>query len=160
MTRALFHIAFAAALLAPAVVAGDAVAQTTPQGPPSPLVRFTIVDNTIPEPLTDVPGDPDRGKRVVTNASNSTCLICHKMPIPEQPDQGQIAPPLDGIGNRYTAAQLRLRLVNPKLLTPETMMPAYYRVDGLTRVQAQYQGRTIYSPQDIEDAIVYLLTLK
>ena len=39
-------------------------------------------------------------------------------------------------------------------------MPAYYRVDGLTRVQPQYQGRTIYSAQDIEDAIAFLLTLK
>ena len=155
-----FLTAIGAVLLAAPAFGQGVPLQAHLTGPVQPVVKFEIVGKTIPKPLTDQPGDPVRGKRVVTDASNSTCLICHQMPLPEQPDQGQIAPPLDGIGGRYTAAELRLRLVNPKLLTPDTMMPAYYRVDGLTRVQPQYQGRTIYSAQDIEDAIAFLLTLK
>ena len=130
-------------------------------GPIPPLVKVEIVGNTIPQPLTKQPGDPARGRRVIADASNSTCLICHEVPaLAELPDQGKIAPPLEGLGSRYTAAELRLRLVNAKLITPDTMMPAYYRTEGLTRVQPQFAGRTIYSAQDIEDAIAFLLTIK
>ena len=130
-------------------------------GPIPPLVKYEIVGNTIPQPLTAQPGDPARGRRVIADASNSTCLICHEVPAwAELPDQGKIAPPLEGLGTRYTADELRLRLVNAKLITPDTMMPAYYRTEGLTRVQPQYVGRTIYSAQDVEDAIAFLMTIK
>jgi sulfur-oxidizing protein SoxX len=130
-------------------------------GPIQPLAKYTIVGNTIPDPLTNQPGDSARGRRVVADASNSTCLICHEVPaLPEFPDQGKIGPPLEGLGTRYTADELRLRLVNPKLITPDTMMPAYYRTEGLTRVQQQFVGRTIYSAQDIEDAIAFLMTIR
>lgn len=124
------------------------------------LVQYQVVGKTIPQPLTGVPGDPEKGKRVVTNPTNATCLICHSMPLPEELDPGNLAPNLAGVGSRYTAAELRLRLVNPKLITPDTIMPAYYRIEGLHRVEAQYVGKTVYSPQDIEDAIAYLLTIK
>ena len=92
----------------------------------SGLVKFIIVDQEIPQPLTSEPGDPAKGKKIVTDASNATCLICHAMPIPEQPDHGNLAPDLTGIGSRYTAGQLRLRIVNPKAFNPDTIMPAYY----------------------------------
>ena len=142
------------AVTALAALAAGALAQDV-------LVAYAIVGNGIPKPLTDQPGDPVRGKTVVTDATNATCLICHTMPdVPEQPDQGNLAPPMEHPGSKYTAAELRLRLVNPKLLNPDTIMPAYYRLDGLTRVQQQYVGKTVYKPQDIEDVIAYLLTLK
>jgi sulfur-oxidizing protein SoxX len=157
----LFSIVVLAAGAAFAQAQAPAPLQGHLTGPVQPLAKYTIVGNTIPEPLTAQPGDPVRGRRVVTDASNSTCLICHEVPaLPEFPDQGKIAPPLEGLGTRYTAAELRLRLVNPKLVTPDTMMPAYYRTEGLTRVQQQFVGRTIYSAQDIEDAIAFLMTIK
>ena len=143
-----------------AALAAGALAQDV-LVPFAPLVPYQVVGNGIPKPLTDQPGDPVRGKTVVTDATNATCLICHTMPdVPEQPDQGNLAPPMEHPGSKYTAAELRLRLVNPKLLNPDTIMPAYYRLDGLTRVQQQYVGKTVYKPQDIEDVIAYLLTLK
>ena len=123
------------------------------------LVPFEIVGMKIPEPLTDIPGNPEIGKRIVTDASNATCLICHPMPIPEQPDNGNMAPDLAGVGSRYSAGELRLRIVDPKVINPETIMPAYYRLSGFTRVQPKYAGQTVYSAQDVEDAIAYLLTL-
>ena len=131
------------------------------QGPPEPqeLVPFEIIDFAIPEPLAEVPGDPVRGLAIVIDATNATCLICHTMPIPDQPDQGNLAPDLAGVGSRYTGAELRLRLVNAKFLNPDTIMPAYYWLEGLVRVQEQYAGQTVYGPQDIEDVIAYLLTL-
>ena len=124
------------------------------------LVPFRVVGNAIPEPLTNQPGDPVKGKRVVTDASNSTCLVCHTMPIPELPDHGNLAPDLAGIGSRASAGELRLRIVNPKIINPDTIMPAYYRTEGLTRVQQQYVNKPMYSAQDVEDAIAFLLTFK
>ncbi|MDA1132020.1 MAG: sulfur oxidation c-type cytochrome SoxX [Proteobacteria bacterium] len=123
------------------------------------LVPFEIVDGGIPDPLTDLAGDPVIGKQVVTNAANATCLICHPMPIPEHPDHGNLAPPLNGVGSRYSAAELRLRIVDAKVLNPDTIMPSYYRLSGFTRVSEEHLGQTVYSAQDVEDAIAYLMTL-
>ncbi len=122
-------------------------------------ITYEVVNFGIPDPLTLDPGDSERGWAIVQDASNATCLICHTMPMPWQPDHGNLAPDLAGVGSRYTAAELRLRLVDPKALNPDTIMPSYYRIEGLTRVQAKYQGETVYGPQDIEDVIAYLLTL-
>ena len=44
--------------------------------------------------------------------NKATCLICHAMPIPEEPNHGTIGPPLAGVGARRTAGELRLRLVD------------------------------------------------
>ena len=122
------------------------------------MAPYRIEGLEIPDPLTSTPGDPERGKRVV-RAANATCLICHAIPIPEEPDPGNIGPPLAGVGSRYTAAELRLRLVDPKVINPDTPMPSYYKVQGLHRVSNEYRAEPIYSAQDIEDVIAYLLTL-
>ena len=121
--------------------------------------EVAIVGNAIPEPLTDEPGDPLRGELIARDASNATCLICHQMPIPDEPNPGNIGPDLAGIANRYTEGELRLRIVNPKVVNPNTVMPAYYVLDGLNQVEAQYRGTTIYSAQDVEDVLAFLMTL-
>jgi sulfur-oxidizing protein SoxX len=115
---------------------------------------------SMPTPLTDEPGNPARGLNVVRNAANASCLICHAMPIPDEPDHGTIAPPLDGVGDRLSEGELRLRLVDPKLVNPETMMPSYYRTEGLHGVDSPYVGRTIYTAQEVEDVVAYLMTLR
>lgn len=120
---------------------------------------YEIVDFAIPKPLGGTAGDPERGKRIVRDADNATCLICHAVPIDGEPDPGNIGPPLDGVGSRYTAGELRLRLVEPQFLNPETVMPSYYRSDGLHRVATEYDGRTVYGAGEIEDVIAYLMTL-
>lgn len=111
-------------------------------------------------PLTDVPGDPVRGLATVRDASIATCLICHAMPIPQEPNHGTLGPPLDGVGDRYTEGELRLRIVDAKKIDPDTIMPAYYRADGLYRVDTPYAGKTIYTAQEVEDVVAYLMTLK
>ena len=123
------------------------------------LVPYRIDGFEIRLPLTATPGDPVRGLSIVRDAANATCLICHTLPIAGEPDAGNIGPPLAGVGSRYTAEELRLRLVDPKVINPDTPMPAYYKVDGLHRVEAEFQGKSIYGAQDIEDVIAYLLTL-
>ena len=105
-------------------------------------VGYRVENHAIHESLTGRPGDPARGARIVRD-----------------PDPGNIGPPLDGVASRYTAGQLRLRLVDPKRLNPDTVMPSYYAHDGHHRVAAEYRGRSIYSVGEVEDVIAYLLTL-
>jgi sulfur-oxidizing protein SoxX len=139
-----------AACVSPAAVSGGA----------AELVPYKIVGMEIPAPLTNTPGNPGRGLQVLRDVNNVTCLICHTMPIPGEPDQGEIGPALAGVGSRFSEGELRLRLVNPKAINPDTIMPAYYRVEGLNAVLPLYRDRPIYTAQQIEDVVAYLVSLK
>ena len=123
------------------------------------LKPYTIVGDGIPESLTGQPGDAARGRALVLTRS-STCILCHSGPFPEARFQGDLAPSLAGAGNRATTAQLRLRLVDASRSNPETIMPSYYRVDGLTRVGSAWRGKPILSAEQIEDIVAYLATLR
>ena len=116
--------------------------------------------DSIPESLSGQPGDPGRGRAIVANRTVGLCLLCHSGPIPEERFQGNLAPSLEGAGLRSTPGQLRLRLVDARRLNPDTIMPPYYRLDGLTRVAKNFQGKTIFTAQQIEDVVAYLATLK
>ena len=127
------------------------------------LAGIVVVGDGIPEPLTATPGDAARGRAIVVNRQVGLCLLCHRGPLdatPEERQQGTLAADLAGAGARWSAAQLRLRLVDPRRVNAETVMPAYYRVDGLTRVGASWQGRTILDAQQVEDVVAYLRTLR
>lgn len=143
---------FKAAVLAAVILSGTAYSSDT-------LVVFQVVNGTIPEPLTAQPGNPERGRRVVLERHSGDCLVCHAMPLPQRQFHGTVGPPLDGIGRRLSAAALRLRLVNPQAINPATIMPAYYKVEGLHRVLEPYRDKPILTAQQIEDVIAYLLTL-
>jgi sulfur-oxidizing protein SoxX len=54
---------------------------------------------------------------------------------------------------------LRLRLVDASRLNPETIMPPYYRIDGLDRVAPTFRDKPIFSAQQIEDVVAFLATL-
>jgi sulfur-oxidizing protein SoxX len=109
--------------------------------------------------LTGVPGDPVNGRAVVVKREN-TCLLCHSGPFPEERFQGDLAPNLKGAGSRWSEGQLRLRLVDATRLNPETIMPSFYRVEGLNRVARNYRGKPVLTAQQIEDVVAYLATLK
>lgn len=123
-------------------------------------LAFAVVGDGIPEPLTAAPGDAARGRAIVASRTTGLCLLCHRAPIAEERHQGDLATDLAGAGRRYSAAQLRLRIADPKRLNPATPMPAYLRSEGLQRVGAAWQGRTILEPQQVEDVVAYLLTLQ
>jgi len=124
-------------------------------------VAYEVVDEvSIPQNLTDQPGDPENGRAVAIHRKKGNCLACHIMPIPEQSFHGEIGPDLNGVASRYDAGELRLRIVNPKVLNPDTIMPAYYKNDGLHRVLKDFEGKTLLTAQEVEDVIAYLQTLK
>lgn len=124
------------------------------------LVRFAVVGDSIPRPLTAAAGDTERGRRVAAGVELGNCLACHVLPIPEEQFNGTIGPDLRGVASRMTPGQLRLRIVNPRLLSPASLMPAYYRVDGLHRVRADVAGKPILSAQQIEDVIAFLMNFR
>jgi sulfur-oxidizing protein SoxX len=120
----------------------------------------TVVGDGIPAALDGLVGDATRGRAIVASRQAGLCLLCHGGPIPEERFQGNLAPDLAGAGQRWTAAQLRLRLVDPRQLNPDSIMPAYYRSTGLTRVGRAWEGRTLLSAQQLEDVVAYLTTLR
>lgn len=140
-----------------ALAVGLASAAVMAAGP----VSYKIVDDAVPEPLTAEAGDPDRGRAAMINRKLGNCLACHQISsIPEQPFHGEVGPPLDGAADRWTEGQLRLIVANSKALFDGTIMPAFYRTEGLNRVAKKFEGKTIISAQDVEDIVAYLKTLK
>jgi L-cysteine S-thiosulfotransferase len=123
------------------------------------LRSYAVVGDAIPEPLTNARGDATRGRALVVERS-STCILCHSGPFPEQNFQGDLAPDLSGSGSRWSEGQLRLRLVDASRLNAATIMPSYYRVDGLDRVATLWRGKPILSAEQIEDVVAYLVTLR
>jgi sulfur-oxidizing protein SoxX len=39
-------------------------------------------------------------------------------------------------------------------------MPAFYRNDGFHRVAKKFEGKTILGPQEVEDLLAYLMSLR
>ena len=122
------------------------------------LRAYVVTGDVIAQSLTGMPGDAARGRALVLDRT-STCILCHNGPFPEVTFQGDLAPNLAGAGSRWSEGQLRLRLVDASRLNPVTIMPSYYRVDGLDRVGAAWRGRPILSAEQIEDIVAYLATL-
>ncbi len=146
----------------------------------------------LPGPLTDQPGEAERGQRLVLDRERGDCVVCHALPqrgraaadsaplplgaganvaskrppdveplpLSERRVHGTVGPPLDTVGSRYTAAELRQRLLDPKALNPHSIMPAYHTTSGLHSILKAYQGQPILSAQEVEDVVAYLLTLR
>ncbi len=123
------------------------------------MQSVVVVGDAIPASLTGAPGNAARGRALVVERT-STCILCHNGPFPEQKFQGDLAPNLAGVGSRWSAGQLRLRLVDASRLNATTIMPSYYRVDGLDRVGPAWRGKPILSAEQIEDIVAYLVTLR
>jgi len=124
---------------------------------------FVVTEDGIEVPLGGLAGDVARGKAIVANRQLGLCVLCHQLPtemgIPLA-FQGTIAPSIEGAGSRWTSAQLRLRMVDSRRLNPDSIMPAYHRTAGLSRVGAAWQGRPLLDAQQIEDVVAFLVTLK
>jgi L-cysteine S-thiosulfotransferase len=112
------------------------------------------------ESLTGAKGDPARGRAIVTNRQVGLCLLCHSGPFPEERFQGNLATDLAGAGKRWSEGQLRLRIVDSSRINPATIMPSYYRSEGLVRVAPAWRGKPVLSAEQIEDVVAFLMTLR
>ncbi len=123
----------------------------------------------VAESLTGVPGDPENGRKVVTNKSMGNCVSCHAAEAyADVPFHGEVGPMLDGAGDRWSEAELRGIVVNAKMAFDGTMMPSFYKVEGFTRLGDAYTGKAwpedkpvtpLLTAQEIEDVVAYLGTL-
>ncbi|HEX6005388.1 MAG TPA: sulfur oxidation c-type cytochrome SoxX [Burkholderiales bacterium] len=134
-----------------AVLAGCAAQSGTP-------VPFAAQGDAIPAALAAY-GDPERGRAIIAGR-DANCVLCHVVPGTDPRTVGDLAPPLAGVASRLTRGQMRLRIVDSTRLNPGTIMPSYYRVEGLNRVAAQWRGKPILTAQEVEDVIAYLETLR
>ena len=142
------------ALLLPSIASAQIAAK------PDSMKPDSMKPDSMPRALTSEPGDPARGRAIVIGRTVGLCLLCHSGPIPEERFQGNLAPSLAGAGARWSEGQLRLRLVDPARLNPDTIMPPYYRLDHLQRVAKNFADKTIFTAEQIEDVVAYLATLK
>jgi L-cysteine S-thiosulfotransferase len=132
----------------------------TPEFARTARTQIEIVADTIPTPLSTAPADATRGRAIVLDRANGNCLICHQVPEPSEAFQGNLGPDLRGVGARLTPGQLRMRMVDQSRLNPATLMPPFYRVDGLVRVAPKFAGTPVLKAAEIEDVVAYLATLK
>lgn len=121
----------------------------------------TVADMAVEQPLTDQPGDPVAGREVFASREWGNCLACHVNPdMGNEGFHGTVGPSLDGVGSRWSPAQLRAIVVNAKqVFGPDTVMPAFYSLDVGVEVDKEYQGKTILTVQQVEDLVAYLETL-
>ena len=129
------------------------------RGEDADLRHYSVIGDAIPVSLTGSSGDPTRGRTIVVNRE-STCLLCHSGPFPEEKFQGNLGPDLAGTGSRWSEGQLRLRVVDAAVLNPVTIMPPFHRVEGLTQVDRAWRGKPILSAEQIEDVVAFLTTLR
>ena len=132
----------------------------TPVAARAELRGYAVVGDAIPKSLTGAKGDPAKGRAIVANRQVGLCLLCHSGPFPEERFQGTLAPDLSGAGKRWSAGQLRLRIVDSARINPTTIMPPYYRIDGLSNVAPAFAGKPVLNAEQIEDVVSYLTTLR
>lgn len=142
-------LAVAIAVVSPGIARGDTAAGA-----------YTVVGDAIPASLTGARGDAARGRGLVVSRHVGLCLLCHRGPFPEERFQGEIGSDLKGTGARLSEGQIRLRIVNPGLVNAATIMPAYYRTEGLNRVAPAFRGKTVLTAEQIEDIVAFLATLR
>jgi sulfur-oxidizing protein SoxX len=118
------------------------------------------VGDAIPQSVTGRPGDAQRGREIAFSRDRGNCPICHVMPAPDEKLHGDVGPSLKSVAGRLSEGQLRLRLVDGRRLNPASIMPSYYRLDGLRRVAAAFAGKSVLSAEEIEDVLAYLMTLR
>ena len=122
------------------------------------LRPYVVMDDGVQAPLGERLGDESRGAQIVTSREGQ-CTLCHAIPG-YKGQVGNLAPLLEGVGARLTKPQLRLRIINSSLIYPQTIMPSYYKVDGLVNVDPQWRGVPLMNEQQIEDVVAYLSSLK
>lgn len=145
--------------MTPCIVAGASLLFVSLAAPAQTPASYEIENGEIRAPLAGA-GDPARGRAIVLSRESGNCFLCHTFPNAETAPPGNLGPALAGVGGRLSAGQLRLRMVDSGRINAQSIMPAYYRVEGLTQVAANYRGKPLLNAQQVEDVVAYLAQLK
>jgi sulfur-oxidizing protein SoxX len=120
---------------------------------------YRVAGDGIPAPLAGLTGDAARGRSLLVARDPANCVLCHSVPDADTA-AGNLGPPLAGVGARLTEAQIRLRVVDEQRVFAQSIMPSYYRVEGLANVAPEFRAKPILSAQAVEDVVAYLATLR
>ncbi|NUB45744.1 sulfur oxidation c-type cytochrome SoxX [Fertoebacter nigrum] len=150
------------------LAAAMSVTLATPALTETAPTDVAYTEGKIETSLTATPGDPANGITVMTTAALGNCVACHTIAaLPDVQFPGDIAPPLDGVADRWSEAELRGIVANAKMTFEGSFMPAFYKTEGFIRPGGGYTGKApagdlppILTGQQIEDVVAYLLTLK
>ena len=122
-------------------------------------VSFT--DGSVETALTATAGDAVNGRKVFANRKQGNCLACHmNADLAEESFHGEVGPPMDGVADRWSEAELRGIVTNSKMMFEGTIMPAFYVDSGYERPLEDFAGKSILTAQQVEDVVAYLMTLK
>ena len=116
----------------------------------------SIVDDAVTASLTGAAGDAERGRAIFVSRDEGHCVLCHQIEGLDAEFQGNVGPALTGIGGRLSAGQIRYRIIDAQRIWPDTVMPAYYRTEGLRQVEQGYEGKPALTAQQIEDLVAFL----
>jgi len=129
----------------------------------------------IPKALTRKLGDAEKGLEAAADPGRGNCLTCHHIAkvlakadkddpksVKTYGNHGEVGPPLNGVGGRYSQGELRMIIVDPKKAFPDadTIMPAYHAREGLKDVVPRCRNRVMLSAQTVEDIVAFLEELK
>ncbi len=155
MKNALFGLT---ALLAASAASAEAVKPT----------EVVFVDGAVEVSLSGVAGDPAAGAEIM-NKGAGNCIACHQVSaLSHLAFHGEIGPPLDGVADRWSVAELRGIVANAKVMFEDSLMPSFYKTEGFIRLGDAYTGEAhgegdvqpLLSAQQIEDVVAFLVTLK
>ena len=74
--------------------------------------------------------------------------------------QGNFGPSLVGVGSRLSKEDIRIRLINAKIINPDTIMPSYFKNLDYPRTPKKFLGKTILAVEEVEHLVEYLYSLK
>lgn len=88
----------------------------------------------------------------MTERSLGNCIACHALPG-QTGVLSNFAPSLQGVGARYTVAQLQQWVVDARQIHAQTLMPPFGSAQGLNRVA---NTQTLLTPEQITQVIATL----
>ena len=121
-----------------------------------PVVAYTIISGAeITDSLTGTPGDALRGQALYAGDPLTGCPACHGVPGAAS----GTAADLSNVGGRLSAGAIRLWIVAPVVISPETAMPAYYAAGQRDGASDPLYGGPALTASEVEDLVAYLAAL-
>ncbi len=124
-----------------------------------PVVAYTITNGSeIGASLTGAPGEAAPGRALYAGEARAGCPACHG--VPGAAGETATASDLAGVGGRLSAGAIRLWIVAPVAIDPETAMPAYYAAGQRREADDPLYGGPALTAEEIEDLVAYLAALR
>ena len=104
----------------------------------------------------------NQGFEIIFNRSLGNCVTCHTIKNPNisfnnQEIQGNFAPELSYVGNKYSRSVLTQWVTDARQIRPQTLMPPY---GSLTDIALPNQNKTLLTNEQIALVVEALITLK